>query len=195
MRSRMMWLMALAILLTASCTKDNTVVVSDATVVDVSDDANVGDLSTDVLSGDTQLPDTTGCELRFRIDNLAIDQAKRTVTITAVAENLTGKPLEITFGDNCPAGSVQFSGAGDGYDYYGTCAAGACSPERPKTHTITIAAGETKTLETVTIALDGDTCNQPIVKGTKLNLSFSLPLVAPQPVVCGPTIVTVGTDF
>ena len=138
MRSRMMWLMALAILLTASCTKDNTVVVSDATVVDVSDDANVGDLSTDVLSGDTQLPDTTGCELRFRIDNLAIDQAKRTVTITAVAENLTGKPLEITFGDNCPAGSVQFSGAGDGYDYYGTCAAGACSPERPKTHTITI---------------------------------------------------------
>ncbi|MCA9521308.1 MAG: hypothetical protein KC609_10060 [Myxococcales bacterium] len=182
---------ALILLIALGCKKDDTTALADATADTVDDTATLSDLSPD----DAETLDTTACELRYSIEGLTIETATRTISFSAAIENLTGSPLAVTVTDSCPSGIADFSGAPDGHDYYGSCAAGACSPERPTTQTITLAPGEKKIIASTTISLDGDTCNPPIPKGQSLTLSFALPLVDPKPVVCGPTTTTLGTDF
>jgi hypothetical protein len=100
------------------------------------------------------------------------------VTLQARAKNLTTKPLELTLSDRCPGGEAHFSGleVQDGsYDYYHTCAMGACAGGRPPI-VIALPPGEIVNISGAQIDPDGrKPCNDPIAVGT-YKLSFSLPL-------------------
>jgi hypothetical protein len=112
------------------------------------------------------------------------------VTLLARAKNLTANPLELTLADRCPGGEAHFSGleSQDGsYDYYHTCAMGACAGGRPPI-VIALPPGELVDISSAQIDPTGKKpCNRPIATGT-YNLSFS---VSPaegsnNPVLCGP---------
>jgi hypothetical protein len=112
------------------------------------------------------------------------------VTLLARAKNLTAKPLELTLADRCPGGEAHFSGleTQDGYyDYYHTCAMGACAGGRPPI-VIPLPPGEIVDISSAQIDPDGGRpCNGPIAAGTyKLSFSVSPPKGSSHPVMCGP---------
>jgi hypothetical protein len=112
------------------------------------------------------------------------------VTLLARAKNLTAKPLELTLEDRCPGGEAHFSGldSQDGsYDYYHTCAMGACAGGRPPI-VIALPPGELVDISSTQIDPDGQTsCNGSIAAGTyKLSFSVSPAKGSSNPVLCGP---------
>jgi hypothetical protein len=112
------------------------------------------------------------------------------VTLQASVKNLTDGPLTLTLEDRCPGGEAWFSGLEppDGsYDYYRTCAMGACMDGRPP-KVFALSPGETVEIASAEIDPAGKKpCNRPIATGT-YQLSFSLHPVAgtSNPVLCGP---------
>jgi hypothetical protein len=112
------------------------------------------------------------------------------VTLLARAKNLTAKPLELTLTDRCPGGEANFSGleTQDGsYDYYQTCAMGACAPGRPP-KVIALPPGEIVDISSTQIDPAGDRpCLSPIAAGTyELSFSVSPAEGSSNPVMCGP---------
>jgi hypothetical protein len=112
------------------------------------------------------------------------------VTLLARAKNLTPKPLELTLADRCPGGEAHFSGLEprDGsYDYYHTCAMGACAGGRPPI-VIALPPGEIVDISSTQIDPDGNrSCNGPIAAGTyELSFSVSPAEGSSNPVMCGP---------
>lgn len=93
--------------------------------------------------------------------------------ITARLRNRSTKPIEVVAPDRCPQGPAYFHGLGENYDYYGTCAAGACAAPRPSVR-LRIPAG--KSLDVATIRVDpaGNGCNPPLEPGAYA-VSFGIP--------------------
>ena len=85
--------------------------------------------------------ETTGglqCDLELRtlFDDAASTQisAAGQVTLKAQLINHSDADIALSLPDRCPSGSAAFSGLEDAngwYDYYGTCAAGACMDDLP----------------------------------------------------------------
>jgi hypothetical protein len=132
-----------------------------------------------------EVPDA--CQVMLVLEAHGDKKLVKPVTLLARAKNLTTKPLELTLKDRCPGGEAQFSGLGDAYDYYATCAMGACAGGRPP-RVIALPPGETVDISSTDIDPDGDApCNEPIA-ARKYELTFTLPLEgASNPVLCGPT--------
>jgi hypothetical protein len=127
------------------------------------------------------------CQVMLVLEARGDKKLVKPVTLLARAKNLTSTPLELRLKDRCPGGEAQFSGLGDAYDYYATCAMGACAGGRPP-RVIALPPGETVDISSTDIAPDGDApCNEPIA-ARKYELTFTLPLEgASNPVLCGPT--------
>lgn len=104
------------------------------------------------------------------------------VTLTAAVTNVSGASQTFTVYEPCPDGLVTFDGLGDGYDYYGSCLAGAC-PTSGEVVSYTLGDGETLDVA-ATLSVAGDSCNQPL-DASEYELGGGLPLTDdPQPVVC-----------
>lgn len=99
----------------------------------------------------------------------------------AIVTNQTAEPLVLTLHDRCPGGSVDFSGLGEGVDYYGTCTMGACGP-RPDVE-LELAPGAPTRLATAVVNPRGGGCNAPLAPG-RYSVSFGLPLVTPISGLC-----------
>lgn len=104
----------------------------------------------------------------------------------AIATNQTAEPLVLTLQDRCPGGAVDFSGLGDGFDYYGTCVMGACTPQ-PQLE-IQLAPGVATRLATAVVDPRGNGCQAALAPGP-YELSFALPLTDPVPGVCSNPLV------
>jgi hypothetical protein len=92
------------------------------------------------------------------------DKRGATFDVEVSLENRGEAALELELADRCPQGSVDFAGLPAGYDYYGTCAAGACPGERAPRR-VRIDRGATRQLEAITIDPAGSGCNRPLAAG------------------------------
>ncbi|MFW6051146.1 MAG: hypothetical protein ACODAU_08225 [Myxococcota bacterium] len=81
------------------------------------------------------------------------------------AENVGDAPVELTLPDRCPDGPVDFRGLAEGYDYYGTCSAGACpGPREPKR--MSLPPGASEELASTTVHLRGaPPCTEGLAEG------------------------------
>jgi hypothetical protein len=85
-----------------------------------------------------------------------------------VAENLTNASLRIELPNRCPNGPITFEGLTPGYDYYGTCNAGACPGEQPP-QVFQLAAGKREALAVTVIDVRGaEPCTKLVSPGTYL---------------------------
>jgi len=85
-------------------------------------------------SGDVAAPPESPASAAERCDvmlRLEVQGEDRVRALRVYAENLRGERLELELPERCPAGLVDFEGLGAGYDYYGTCNAGACADSPP----------------------------------------------------------------
>jgi hypothetical protein len=105
------------------------------------------------------------------------------------AENRDTGVQELVVPDRCPSGPIDFSGLPAGYDYYGTCAMGACPGERAATR-LGLGLGESRELARTTLDLGDATCNEPVPAG-EYRLSASVPGV--EPACVGSVVLVVGT--
>ena len=124
-----------------------------------------------------EIPEAEGCqlELRTRINGTVFWQANEgdNVELQAHVKNLTDVPLPLTVVDACPNGVAAFQGLPEGYDYYGSCNAGACPPDLPP-KVIIIEAGQTQIIETAAINLSGGTCNEPVPPALAYEINYAL---------------------
>jgi hypothetical protein len=137
------------------------------------------------IAPDVEVSDA--CQVMLVLEADGDKKLVKPLTLLARAKNLTSTPLELTLKDRCPGGEVQFSGLGHGYDYYRTCAMGACPGGRPP-KVFALPPGATVDISSPNIDPDGaGPCNEPIAAG-KYELTFTLPLEGgSNPVLCGPT--------
>jgi hypothetical protein len=108
-------------------------------------------------------------------------------TLVVTAENRTSSPQEVVLPDRCPAGPIEFSGLPAGYDYYGTCAMGACPGPRPDAR-IGLGAGERRELGRTTINVEAATCNAALPAG-EYGITVSLPGVDSSCITGAPLLV------
>ena len=94
------------------------------------------------------------------------------VRVDALVENRTNEPLVLSLPDRCPAGPAAFDGLAD-YDFYGTCAMGAC-PGSSTPRTIVVPERGFASIATVTLAIEGSACQRPLDAGP-VELSFTVP--------------------
>ena len=78
------------------------------------------------------LPDTTLDECDVMIEVLVNGETEwelsdGSVVVDAIVSNVSGELLELALEEPCPDDIVSFTGLGEGYDYYGSCAAGDCA--------------------------------------------------------------------
>jgi len=92
--------------------------------------------------------------------------------VTASLRNVTKAQLEVDLPDRCPLGPAAFSGLGDEYDYYTACARGACAGARKPIH-LTLGAGQTVELTSISIDPKHGNCNRPLAPG-RYTLSFGV---------------------
>ncbi len=127
-----------------------------------------------------------GCALMVEVSvdgaSSASASADAEVALAASVTNVVGRDVTFTVFEPCPDGLVTFGGLGDGYDYYGSCLAGACQGSgEPVSHTL--APGEAMDVS-ATLLTAGDACNAPVDAGD-YEIFGSLPLTdGPQPTVC-----------
>jgi hypothetical protein len=127
---------------------------------------------------EAETPTRVKCEIQLSVEREA---SGGSWFLHAVATNQTDRPLHLELKGQCPGGAVEFSGLGDGYDYYGTCVMGPCSAlEDP---VIELPPGASVRLATAVIAPKGNGC-QPALSEAEYSVTFALPLKAPSAVLC-----------
>lgn len=124
------------------------------------------------------------CPLLFRATATPAPQDR--VKIALRAENLSGQAVSFTLPDNCPSGPLALRGLGAGFDYYGSCNAGACPGPR-RSSVVSLGPGEARDLATTTIPLLGSACTPALKPGRAV-----VDVIAPQASV---DTCTVGTTF
>ena len=138
------------------------------------EDAETGGEPEDTVIPD--IPDAEGCqlELRTRINGTVFWQANEgdNIELQAHVRNLTNDDLPLTVKDFCPAGVAAFQGLPEGYDYYTTCAAGAC-PDLPP-QVFIIPANQTVIIAAPAINLSGGTCNDPVPPALTYEINYSV---------------------
>jgi len=138
------------------------------------EDAETGEEPEDTVIPD--IPDAEGCqlELRTRINGTVFWQANEgdNIELQAHVRNLTNDDLPLTVKDFCPAGVAAFQGLPEGYDYYTTCAAGAC-PDLPP-QVFIIPANQTVIIAAPAINLSGGTCNDPVPPALTYEINYSV---------------------
>jgi hypothetical protein len=93
--------------------------------------------------------------------------------VTALAKNKSEKPVTLSLPSRCPEGPVAFHGLGERYDYYRSCAKGACAgPREPER--FTISPGQTMELAAIEIDPNGGDCTAALPTG-RYTVSFSVP--------------------
>lgn len=95
------------------------------------------------------------------------------VEVTALAKNKSSKEITLSLPSRCPQGPVVFQGLGDGYDYYGTCAKGACAGPRDPER-FTLPSGRTVELAAIEVDPKGGACTPPLPPG-RHRISFTVP--------------------
>lgn len=110
------------------------------------------------------IPNTTAsCPLTVRLEIRATSDGQHELTV--FAESATTSPQEIVLPDRCPGGPIDFEGLGPGYDYYGTCNAGACIGQRSPEH-VRMGPGERVPLASTKISTrGGEPCTKPLPPG------------------------------
>ena len=83
--------------------------------------------------------------------------------VRALLRNLTKAQLELDTLDQCPRGPANFGGLPEGYDYYRSCAAGACLPH-PALH-FSLAPGQSVQVAAIEIDPQQTSCNAPLAPG------------------------------
>jgi hypothetical protein len=99
-------------------------------------------------------------------------------TLVVTAENRTSSPQEVVLPDRCPAGPIELAGLPAGYDYYGTCAMGACAGPRPDAR-IGLGTGERRELGRTTINVEASSCNAALPAG-EYGITAAVPGVHPS---------------
>jgi hypothetical protein len=104
------------------------------------------------------------CQLVLRAQ-LRPDGGPLVRRLSITAENVGVDPLEVSLPDRCPQGPIALEGLGEGYDYYRTCNAGACSGPRPSKR-VSLPPGATKELASTTVHLRGaPPCTEALTEG------------------------------
>jgi len=112
-----------------------------------------------------------GCQVMLRLE---VQGSQRLRTLRVYGQNLTTMPLSFEVPERCPQGLIDFEGLAPGYDYYGTCAAGACAGW-PATRRITLASSQPQPLAEAHLYLDGRApCTAPLAPG-KYRLRARIP--------------------
>jgi hypothetical protein len=86
--------------------------------------------------------------------HLEIQELDRQRVLRVFAKNLTRQRLEFSIPERCPNGPVDFEGLPAGYDYYGTCASGACQGW-PALRQIALPPGALQPLAEARVFIDG----------------------------------------
>lgn len=106
--------------------------------------------------------------------------------VVALAKNRAPQAVTLSLPSRCPQGPIVFHGLGDGYDYYRSCAKGACAgPRNPET--FTIQPGKTVELAAIEVDPKGGGCTEPLPSG-RHSVSFSVPFAGQ---VCAGTFAVV----
>jgi hypothetical protein len=123
------------------------------------------------------------CELE--VSTKAVRRGK-VFDVIALVNNKSGKAVTLSLPSRCPQGPVVFHGLGESYDYYRSCAKGACAgPREPER--FTLAPGRTVELAAIEIDPKGDGCTGALPEGRHA-ISFSLPFAGQ---VCAGTFASV----
>ena len=135
-----------------------------------------------------EIPESDECQLEFRtrINGTVFWQANEgdNIELQAHVRNLTDVDLPLTVADFCPSGVAAFQGLPEGYDYYGTCAAGQCGPDLPPMLFI-IPANQTVIIATAPIHLAGGSCNEPVPPALAYEINYSVSSFEhPNPNLC-----------
>ena len=77
-------------------------------------------------------------------------------TLRVHARNLSDEEVSFDVPERCPNGLIDFEGLGAGYDYYGTCASGACQGWKPARH-ISLGPRRMQLLAEAHVRVDGKT--------------------------------------
>ena len=125
------------------------------------------------------LPDATLDECDVMIEVLVNGETEwelsdGSVVVDAIVSNVSGELLELALEEPCPDDIVSFTGLGEGYDYYGSCAAGDCATSGERV-LWTLEAEESLSLYT-TVTVGGDSCNEALPSGDYV-ISADLPLL------------------
>jgi Domain of unknown function (DUF4156) len=141
------------------------------------------------------------CDLTLRI--VVHPDLSDAFGVEVTAENTSANPLDFDLDGRCPGGIVDLAGLGAGYDYYGTCAAGACPGPAGSKHVHLDVHGRA-TLASTTILGRGGSCTPALAPGRHsiqavappLGVSvcseaavFDVPAAVPVPVVPPPAPV------
>jgi hypothetical protein len=92
--------------------------------------------------------------------------------VVARARNLTSEAVTLELPDRCPQGPVVFQGLPGEYDYYVSCAKGACAGPREPLR-FRLDPNQEVELTAVAISPGGGNCNQPLAPG-RYELGFAL---------------------
>ena len=116
-------------------------------------------------------PDTTPpCELGVFIESrgqsAACWDSGTTRNVSAVLRPFTDTNVTISSDLTCRSSWLDWTGIADGYDFFDNCLDGDCDPTEPAIVERTYAPGSDVRFETITLRLDGGSCNEPIALDT-----------------------------
>lgn len=107
------------------------------------------------------------------------------VKLRATLASNSDSSVNVTLHSPCPGGPVAFTGLGEGFDYYGTCNAGACQ-ETDEPLTVFLPAGRGKVeIASTFFPISGDACRPPLEGGSH-HLYGQAQVIAPEgATICG----------
>lgn len=112
------------------------------------------------------------------------------VTIRATLASNSDNSVRVTLRSPCPGGPVSFSGREKGYEYNGTCNAGACR-EADKPLTVSLPAGRRKVeIASTSFSLSGDACLPEFSPGTHEVYGHAEVLSPKGATICGSAFTT-----
>jgi hypothetical protein len=126
-------------------------------------------------------PRPVDCDVQLLMASLP--QPDGSYQLIARARSWASRDLVLTVPTTCPNGPAAFFGLPEGYDYYGTCNAGACLPTPLGRKTVVLPAGGMIDLASTTINPLRSTCNAALPPGDH-PISYTLDLRGAR--VCGP---------
>jgi hypothetical protein len=119
-----------------------------------------------------------GCKIQLSVER---EQSGGFWFLHANALNQTGAPIHLELEARCPGGLADFQGLGDGYDYYGACAMGACADREAPV--LELPPGVSLRVATAVVAPKGNGC-QPALTEVSYSVRFALPLKAAVQGLC-----------